>query len=117
MTKTEPLSLLGDDRALSKAITDEGNTIFATIDQSAAAKTAACLCPNHAHHLRKPQGRNALDGRLSARRRRASMKAARVGRDGNVSVAYVTMSEIAARYGVAGMDERIAANGSSGRRA
>ena len=29
--------------------------------------------------------------------------------DGNVSVAYVTMSEIAARYGVAGMDERIAA--------
>jgi uncharacterized protein (DUF302 family) len=27
----------------------------------------------------------------------------------NVYVAYVTMSEIAARYGVAGMDERIAA--------
>jgi uncharacterized protein (DUF302 family) len=28
---------------------------------------------------------------------------------GNVLVAHVTMSEIAARYGVAGMDERIAA--------
>jgi len=41
---------------LSKAIIDGGNTIFATIDQAAAAKTVGLLCAQPRSSSSKPKG-------------------------------------------------------------
>jgi uncharacterized protein (DUF302 family) len=95
---------------LSKAITDEGNTIFATIDQAAAAKTVGLpLRPTTLIIFGNPKGGTPLMDAFPLVGVELPLKLLVWEEDGNVSVAYVTMSEIAARYGVAGMDERIAA--------
>lgn len=63
---------------LSKAIADAGNTIFATIDQAAAASGVGLVLRPTSLIIEQ------------------------------VKVAFVPMREIAARYGIAGMDTQIA---------
>jgi uncharacterized protein (DUF302 family) len=95
---------------LSKAIIDGGNTIFATIDQAAAAQTVGLpLRPTTLIIFGNPKGGTPLMDAFPLVGLELPLKLLVWEGDGNVSVAYVTMSEIAARYGVAGMDERIAA--------
>jgi uncharacterized protein (DUF302 family) len=95
---------------LSKAIIDGGNTIFATIDQAAAAKTVGLpLRPTTLIIFGNPKGGTPLMDAFPLVGLELPLKLLVFEESDNVSVAYVTMSEIAARYGVAGMDERIAA--------
>jgi uncharacterized protein (DUF302 family) len=95
---------------LSKAITDGGNTIFATIDQAAAAKSAGLsLRPTALIIFGNPKGGTPLMDAFPLVALDLPLKLLVWEEGDNVSVGYVMMSEIAARYGVAGMDERIAA--------
>jgi uncharacterized protein (DUF302 family) len=109
MTKPSRYSYSETIGRLSKALTDGGNTIFATIDQAAAAETVGLsLRPTALIIFGNPKGGTPLMDAF-ARRPRASTQALVWEESDRVNVAYVAMSEIAARYGVAGMDERIAA--------
>jgi uncharacterized protein (DUF302 family) len=95
---------------LSKAIADAGNTIFATIDQAQAAMTVGLtLRPTTLIVFGNPKGGTPLMDAFPLVALELPLKLVVWDEDGTVSVAYVPMSEIAARYGVAGMDERIAA--------
>jgi uncharacterized protein (DUF302 family) len=95
---------------LSKAITACGNTIFATIDQAAAAKSGGLsLRPTALIIFGNPKGGTPLMDAFPLVALELPLKLLVWEEGDNVYVAYVTMSEIAARYGVAGMDERIAA--------
>ncbi|MGA7202441.1 MAG: DUF302 domain-containing protein [Candidatus Cybelea sp.] len=95
---------------LSKAITDGGNTIFATIDQAAAAKSVGrSLRPTALIIFGNPKGGTPLMDAFPLVALELPLKLLVWEEGDNVYVAHVTMSEIAARYGVAGMDERIAA--------
>jgi uncharacterized protein (DUF302 family) len=95
---------------LSTAIIDAGNTIFATIDQAAAAKTVGLpLRPTTLIIFGNPKGGTPVMDAVPLVALELPLKLLVWEEGGNVSVAYVAMSEIAARYGVAGMDERIAA--------
>jgi len=110
MTKSSRYSFSETIERLSKAITDGGNTIFATIDQAAAAKTAGLtLRPTTLIIFGNPKGGTPLMDAFPLVGLELPLKLLVWEQGDNVSVAYVTMSEIAARYGVAGMDERIAA--------
>ena len=95
---------------LSKAVTDGGNTIFATIDQAAAAKSVGLsLRPSALIIFGNPKGGTPLMDAFPLVALELPLKLLVWEVGDNVYVAYVTMSEIAARYGVAGMVERIAA--------
>jgi uncharacterized protein (DUF302 family) len=95
---------------LSKAITDAGNTIFATIDQAAAAKSAGLsLRPTALIIFGNPKGGTPLMDAFPLVALELPLKLLVWKEGNNVYVASLTMSEIAARYGVAGMDERISA--------
>jgi uncharacterized protein (DUF302 family) len=110
MTKPSRYSYSETIGRLSKAITDDGNTIFATIDQAAAAKTAGLsLRPTALIVFGNPKGGTPLMEAFPLVALELPLKLLVWEEGDGVSVAYVAMSEIAARYGVAGMDERIAA--------
>jgi|SRR5580658_1568409 uncharacterized protein (DUF302 family) len=95
---------------LSKAITDAGNTIFATIDQAAAAKSAGLsLRPTALIIFGNPKGGTPLMDAFPLVALELPLKLLVWKEGDDVYVASLTMSEIAARYGVAGMDERISA--------
>lgn len=95
---------------LSKAILDAGNTMFATIDQSAAAKgVGLALRPTSLIIFGNPKGGTSLMDAFPLVALDLPLKLL-VWEDGNgVYVAYASMSEIAARYGVTGNDAQIAA--------
>ncbi|MGC2633933.1 MAG: DUF302 domain-containing protein [Candidatus Cybelea sp.] len=95
---------------LSKAITDARNTIFATIDQAAAANRAGLsLRPTALIIFGNPKGGTPLMDAFPLVALELPLKLL-VWKEGDeVYVASLAMSEIAARYGVAGMDERISA--------
>jgi uncharacterized protein (DUF302 family) len=110
MTKSSRYSFSETIERLSKAIADGGNTIFATIDQAAAAETAGLpLRPTTLIIFGNPKGGTPLMEAFPLVGLELPLKLLVWDEDGNVSVAYVPMSEIAPRYGVAGMDARIAA--------
>jgi len=110
MTKPSRYTYSETIERLSKAITDEGNTIFATIDQARAAKSAGTpLRPTTLIIFGNPRGGTPLMDAFPLVGLELPLKLLVWEEGGNVLVAHVTMSEIAARYGVAGMDERIAA--------
>jgi uncharacterized protein (DUF302 family) len=110
MTKPSRYSYSETIGHLSKAITDDGNTIFATIDQAAAAKTAGLsLRPTALIVFGNPKGGTPLMEAFPLVALELPLKLLVWEESDRVRVAYVAMSEIAARYGVAGMDERIAA--------
>jgi uncharacterized protein (DUF302 family) len=110
MTKSSPYPYFETIERLSKAITDGGNTIFATIDQAAAAKTVGLpLRPTTLIIFGNPKGGTPLMDAFPLVGLDLPLKLLVWEEGGDVRVAYVPMSEVAARYGAAGMDERIAA--------
>jgi uncharacterized protein (DUF302 family) len=109
-TKRSRLSYSETVAALSKAITSAGNTVFATIDQSAAAsEVGLTLRPTTLILFGNPKGGTPLMQAFPLVALELPLKILVWEDGGAVSVAYVPMSEIAERYGVTGMDDRIAA--------
>src|SRR5580692_1761141 len=95
---------------LSKAITDAGNTIFATIDQAAAAKSAGLsLRPTALIIFGNPRGGTPLMDAFPLVALELPLKLLVWEENGSVNVAYMPASEIAARYGIPEMDARVAA--------
>ena len=95
---------------LSKAIEDGGNTIFATIDQSAAALGAGLtLRPTSLLIFGNPKGGTPLMDAFPLVALELPLKLLVWEAHGSVSVASVPMADVATRYGVTGMDAQIAA--------
>jgi uncharacterized protein (DUF302 family) len=95
---------------LTKAMADGGNTIFATIDQAAAAKDVGLtLRPTTLIVFGNPRGGTPLMDAFPLIAVELPLKLLVWEENGIVNVAYALMSEIAARYGVTGMDARVAA--------
>jgi uncharacterized protein (DUF302 family) len=96
--------------ALKAAIGKAGNTIFASIDQAAAAQSVGLtLRPTTLIVFGNPKGGTPLMDAFPLVALDLPLKLL-VWEDGaSVNVAYVPMSEITARYDVAGMDARIEA--------
>lgn len=110
MTKRSRLSYADTVSALSRAIVEAGNTIFATIDQAAAAKSVSLMLrPTTLVFFGNPAGGTPLMDAFPLVALELPLKVLVWDDGGIVSVAYTPMSEIAARYGVNGMDARIAA--------
>jgi uncharacterized protein (DUF302 family) len=110
MTKQSRYSYPETLERLSKAITDGGNTIFATIDQTAAAKTVGLsLRPTALIVFGNPRGGTPLMNAFPLLALDLPLKLLVWEEGDGVKVAYVTMSEIAARYGASEMAERIEA--------
>ena len=96
--------------ALTKSILAAGNTIFATIDQSAAAAAVGMtLRPTTLIVFGNPMGGTPLMDAFPLVALELPLKLLIWEEHGKVSVAYVPMSVVAAQYTVAGMDARIAA--------
>jgi uncharacterized protein (DUF302 family) len=92
---------------LSKGMVDAGNTIFATIDQSAAATSVGLkLQPTTLIIFGNPKGGTPFMERFPLIGLDLPLKLL-VWEDTKVNVAYVLLSEIASRYGVTGMDAQI----------
>jgi uncharacterized protein (DUF302 family) len=95
---------------LSKAITDAGNRIFTTIDQSAAAAEVGLkLRPTSLIIFGNPKGGTGLMDAFPLVAFDLPLKLLVWEEEDRVKVGFVPMSEIAARYGVTGMDSQIAA--------
>jgi uncharacterized protein (DUF302 family) len=89
---------------------DGGATIFATIDQAAAAKSVGLtLRPTTLIVFGNPKAGTALMVAFPLVALDLPLKIVVWEERGVVSVAYVTVSEIAGRYNVTGMDSQIAA--------
>lgn len=109
-TKASRLSYADTVAALTKAILGAGNTIFATIDQSAAATGAGTtLRPTTLIVFGNPKGGTPLMEAFPLVALELPLKLLVWEENDNVSVAYVPMSVIAGQFGVAGMDARIEA--------
>ncbi|MGA2760524.1 MAG: DUF302 domain-containing protein [Candidatus Cybelea sp.] len=110
MTKQSRYSYSETVERLAKAITAGGNTIFATIDQAAAAEAVGlALRPTTLIIFGSPKGGTPLMNAFPLVALELPLKLLVWEEGDGVKVAYATMSEIAARSGVNGMDERIAA--------
>jgi uncharacterized protein (DUF302 family) len=109
IVKTSRLSYADTIATLSKAITGHGNTIFATIDQAAAAAgVGLSLRPTTLIIFGNPKGGTGLMVAFPLSALDLPLKLLVWEDKGVVSVAYTPASEIAARYGVTGMDQLIA---------
>ncbi|HEX3671861.1 MAG TPA: DUF302 domain-containing protein [Candidatus Cybelea sp.] len=95
---------------LSAAIRSAGNTIFATIDQSAAAESVGmALRPTTLIVFGNPKGGTPLMDAYPLVALDLPLKILVWEVPEGVKIGYVPMSSIAARYGVEGMAARIAA--------
>jgi uncharacterized protein (DUF302 family) len=95
---------------LSKAISDSGSTIFASIDQASAARSAGLtLRPTTLLIFGNPKGGTLLMQAFPAFALELPLKMLVWEDEGTVSVAYASMTELARRYAVTGKDELIAA--------
>lgn len=95
---------------LKKAMTDAGNTIFASIDQTAAASSVGLsLRPTTLLVFGNPKGGTPLMDAFPLVALELPLKLLVWQEAAGVSVASERMSEIAARFGVTGMDARIEA--------
>jgi uncharacterized protein (DUF302 family) len=107
--KTSRLSYPDTVAALSKAIADAGNTIFAAIDQAAAAAgVGLTLRPTTLIVFGNPKGGTGLMAAFPLAALDLPLKLLVWEEDGVVKVAYVPASVIAERDGVTGMDALIA---------
>ena len=110
MTKISRYSYAETLGKLSAAIAAGGNTIFATIDQSAAAVSVGLILrPTTLIVFGNPKGGTPFMEAFPAVALELPLKVLVWEESDAVRVAYVSMSEIAARYGVTGLDARIAA--------
>lgn len=95
---------------ISDAITQAGNTIFATIDQSAAASTVQMtLRPTSLIVFGNPKGGTPIMDAFPVFALELPLKILVWQDDGKVLVAYAPATQNAARYSVTGMDERLSA--------
>jgi uncharacterized protein (DUF302 family) len=95
---------------LKDAIVKAGNTIFASIDQSAAAQSVGLtLRPTTLIVFGNPKGGTPFMDAVPLVALDLPLKLLVWEERLGVNVAYVPMSKIAARYGVVGMDARIEA--------
>ncbi len=95
---------------LCRAIRDAGNTIFATIDQAAAARAAGlALRPTTLIIFGNPKAGTALMQALPLVGLDLPVKIIAWQEGDAVDVGYTSASEIAARYGVTGLDAVIQA--------
>jgi uncharacterized protein (DUF302 family) len=95
---------------IEKVIVDAGNTIFASIDQSAAAAgVGLSLRPTTLLIFGNPKGGTPLMDAFPLVGLELPLKLLIWDEAGTVRVAYEPMSEIAARYGVTEMGPRIEA--------
>jgi uncharacterized protein (DUF302 family) len=95
---------------LSATLRDAGNTIFATIDQAAAAKTVGLtLRPTTLNVFGNPKGGTPLMTAFPQVALELPLRLVVWEQDGAVQVAATQMSAIARRYGVTGLDAQIAA--------
>ena len=95
---------------LSKAIVDAGGTVFATIDQAAAARSAGLsLRPTSLLVFGNPHGGTPLMQAFPIIGLDLPLKVLVWEEDGVVNVAYARMSEIAQHRGIAGDDAGVAA--------
>jgi uncharacterized protein (DUF302 family) len=93
---------------LEQAMTQGGNTIFASIDQAAAAAgVGLSLRPTTLIVFGNPKGGTPFMVAFPRVAIELPLKLLVWEEDGTVSVAYLPMTEIANRYGVTGMNERI----------
>jgi len=93
---------------LSKAITDAGNTIFATIDQARAAEGVGLkLRPTTLIVFGNPKGGTPLMDAHPLFALELPLKIVVWEDGGKTSVAYASMADVAQRYGIDG-DPRIA---------
>lgn len=110
MTKRSRYSYAETLEKLKDAILKGSNTIFASIDQSAAATSVGLtLRPTTLIVFGNPRGGTPLMESFPLVALDLPLKLLVWEADGNVNLAYVPMAEIAARYGVTGMDARIEA--------
>ncbi|MGC2407675.1 MAG: DUF302 domain-containing protein [Candidatus Cybelea sp.] len=110
MIKLSRYSYLETLAKLTPAMTDAGNTIFAAIDQAAAAAgVGLTLRPTTLIVFGNPKGGTPLMNAFPLVGLDLPLKLLIWEENGSVNVAYEPMSEIAARYAVTGMDARIAA--------
>ena len=94
---------------LSQAITNGGATIFASIDQAAAAaQVGMTLRPTTLIVFGNPKGGTPLMQAFPLVALELPLKLVVWEEGGGVSVAYTPVAEIAARYGITGMDAQIA---------
>jgi uncharacterized protein (DUF302 family) len=108
MTKRSRHSYPQTLEIFKKAIADAGNTIFASIDQAAAAASAGLsLRPTTLLVFGNPNGGTPLMDAFPLVALELPLKLLVWEDADGVSVAYEPMSEIAARYGVTGMDARV----------
>lgn len=95
---------------LTQAIVDAGNRIFATIDQSKAAQEAGlALRPTTLILFGNPKGGTPLMEAYPLFALDLPLKLLVWEEDGRCKVAFVPASEIAARYGITGMDRIVSA--------
>jgi uncharacterized protein (DUF302 family) len=110
MTKRSRLPYNQTLETLKDAIVKGGNTVFASIDQSAAAESVGMtLRPTTLIVFGNPKGGTPLMAAFPLVALELPLKILVWEESGGVNVAYVPMSEIAARYGVMGIDARIEA--------
>jgi uncharacterized protein (DUF302 family) len=97
---------------LTKAIVDAGNTIFADIDQSAAAKSVGLeLRPTRLLVFGNPSGGTGLMKAFPLVALDLPLKLLAWEENGKVQVGYTPLPTIAERYGVTGKDAQIGAMG------
>ncbi|MBV8163250.1 MAG: DUF302 domain-containing protein [Candidatus Eremiobacteraeota bacterium] len=110
MTKSSRFGYGETLERLTDAIIKAGNTIFASIDQSAAARSVgSTLRPTTLLIFGNPKGGTFLMEAFPLVALELPLKLLIWEEDSKVNLSYVPMSEIAARYSVAGMDTRIQA--------
>lgn len=110
MTKQSRFSYSETISALTKAATDAGNTVFATIDQTAAATSVGLtMRPTTLIVFGNPKGGTPLMNAFPLVALELPLKLLVWEDGGRVNVSYAPMSDIATRYGVTGMDARIVA--------
>jgi uncharacterized protein (DUF302 family) len=110
MTKRSRFSFAETIAKLTKAMADGGNTIFATIDQAAAAnEVGLTLRPTTLIVFGNPRGGTPLMDAFPLVALELPLKLLVWEENGSVNVAYKPASEIAARYGITEMDARVAA--------
>ncbi len=93
---------------LMTALKESGNTVFASIDQAAAAASVGLtLRPTALIVFGNPKAGTPFMDAVPLSGLDLPLKFLVWEENGTVSVAYETMSEIAKRYEVAGLDDRI----------
>jgi len=95
---------------LTRRITDAGNTIFASIDQTAAAVSVGLsLRPTTLIVFGNPKGGTPLMEACPPLAMDLPLKILIWEEEGRVRIGYVPVSEIVTRYGVTGMEARVEA--------